>query len=165
MFQLVDRHGQPVGSAARASCHGTPSLIHAVVHLHVFDRSGRLYLQRRALSKDTNPGRWDTSVGGHVAAGEAVADALLREAREELGIDSAGARPLFSYLYANSFESEYAHCFALTFDGPFSPDPGEIAEGRLFDLAEVEAMVGTGTLTPMFEHELPMLRLALARGA
>jgi len=162
MFQLVDEAGQPVGSAERATCHGDPGLIHAVVHLHVFDRAGRLYLQRRALSKDTNPGRWDTSVGGHVAADEPVAEALVREAREELGIDAAAARPLFAYLYRNRFESEYAHCFALGYDGPFRPDPDEIAEGRFFTLAEVDAMVGTGELTPMFEHELPMLRAARA---
>jgi isopentenyldiphosphate isomerase len=160
MFQLVDEAGTPAGTAGRSACHGNPGLIHAVVHLHVLDRAGRLYLQRRALSKDTNPGRWDTSVGGHVGAGEPVVDALVREAREELGIDAAAARPLFAYLYRSRFESEYAHCYLLEYDGPFRPDPGEIAEGRFFTSAEVEAMVGTGTLTPMFEHELPMLRAA-----
>ncbi len=163
MFQLVDAAGRPVGSAQRSACHGNPALIHAVVHLHVLDRSPRLCLQRRSLSKDTNPGRWDTSVGGHVAAGEPVADALVREAREELGIDAAGARPLFAFLHRSPFESEYAHCFALTFDGPFQIDPVEIAEARFFTFAEVEAMKGTGKLTPLFELELPMLRHALAQ--
>jgi isopentenyldiphosphate isomerase len=165
MFQLVDAAGRPLGSADRAACHGNPALIHAVVHLHVLDRSGRLYLQRRSLAKDTNPGLWDTSVGGHVAAGEPVADALAREAREELGIGTSGVRRLFAYLYRSRSESEYAHCFALVCDGPFRTDPAEIAEGRFFTFAEVEAMRGTGTLTPMFEHELPMLRQALARHA
>jgi isopentenyldiphosphate isomerase len=163
MFQLVDAEGRPLGAAERSACHGDPRLIHAVVHLHVLDRAGRLCLQRRSLSKDTNPGRWDTSVGGHVAAGEPVADALAREAREELGIDAAGARPLFAYLHRSRFESEYAHCFALTHDGPFRIDPAEIAEARFFTFAELEAMTGTGALAPMFEHELPMLRRALAQ--
>jgi DNA modification methylase/isopentenyldiphosphate isomerase len=162
-FQLVDTAGGPLGSAERSACHGNPALIHAVVHLHVLDRSGRLFLQRRSPAKDTNPGRWDTSVGGHVAAGEPVADALAREAREELGIDAAGARPLFTYLFRSRFESEFAHCFALVCDGPLRIDPVEIAEGRFFTFAEIEAMRGAGTLTPMFEHELPMLRQALAQ--
>jgi isopentenyldiphosphate isomerase len=163
MFQLVDAEGRPIGSAERSACHGNPALIHAVVHLHVLDRAGRLCLQRRSLSKDTNPGRWDTSVGGHVAAGEPVTDALAREAREELGIDAAGARSLFAYLYRSRFESEYAHCFVLTHDGPLRIDPAEISEARFFAFAELEAMAGTGTLTPMFEHEMPMLRRALAQ--
>ncbi len=66
MFQLVDREGNPVGQASREECHGNPLLIHLVVHLHVLDGEGRLLLQKRSMTKDTNPGRWDTSVGGHV---------------------------------------------------------------------------------------------------
>jgi isopentenyldiphosphate isomerase len=162
MFQLVDATGLPLGAAERSACHGNPALIHAVVHLHVLDHAGRLCLQRRSLSKDTNPGRWDTSVGGHVAAGEPVANALLREAREELGIDASDARPLFAYLYRSRFESEYAHCFVLEHDGPLAIDPEEISEVRFFTFAEIDAMRGRGALAPMFELELPMLRRALA---
>jgi isopentenyldiphosphate isomerase len=163
MFQLCDEEGVPLGAASRQECHGNPRLIHQVVHLHVRDPEGRLYLQRRSLAKDTNPGRWDTSVGGHVMAGEGVEEALLREAREELGIDAAGARWLFSFLFrAGGFETEYAFCFVMEREGPIAPDPVEIAEGRFFTMEEIASRVGTGSLTPMFEHELPMLRRALS---
>ncbi len=161
MFQLVDRSGVPTGQASRAECHGNPRLIHLVIHLHVFDAAGRLYLQKRGMKKDTNPGRWDTSVGGHVAAGEKVEDALLREAAEELSIDARGARRLYGYLSENSFESEYAQCYALTWTGPVRPEPGEIDEVRAFTMAEVESLLGRGTLTPMFEREWPLLKAAL----
>ena len=87
LLQLVDRQGNPMGTAARRVCHGNPELIQAVVHLHLFDRGGRIYLQRRAQSKDRFPGRWDSSVGGHLAPGESPEEAIRREAREELGID------------------------------------------------------------------------------
>jgi isopentenyl-diphosphate delta-isomerase type 1 len=159
IFQLVDENGKPTGSASRAECHGNPALIHLVVHLHVFDPRGKLFLQRRALTKDTNPGKWDTSVGGHVIAGEAVEHALLREAREELGIDASGARRLYGYLYhSGQFETEFADCFSLVYRGDIRTDPEEIAEGRFFDFKEIDALLGTGALTPMFECELPMLR-------
>ncbi len=159
-FQLVDREGKPTGTAAREQCHGDPRLIHLVVHLHVFDRAGRLYLQKRAAAKDTNPGLWDTSVGGHVRAGESTPGALLREAREELGIDAAAAVFLYEYLFESSFESEYARCFALTWAGTMTPDPEEIAEGRFFSRADIDAMMGTAALTPLFEREWPMLKKA-----
>jgi len=161
MFQLVDRNGTRLGAASREECHGNPLLIHLVVHLHVFDARGRLYLQKRSMRKDTNPGHWDTSVGGHVNAGEDVAAALIREAREELGIDAGGAKFLYALLSEGSFESEYAQCFSLTWQGEIHPDPDEIEEGRFFSLAEVESLMGTGVLTPLFEREWPMLVRAL----
>lgn len=165
MFQLVDRNGNPVGQASRAECHGNPLLIHLVVHLHLFDGQGRLYLQKRSMSKDTNPGRWDTSVGGHVSAGEEVPHALLREAREELDIDARGAVFLYSWLSEGTYESEMASCYMLESEQAITPDPGEIEEGRHFTLDEVRQMMGTGALTPMFEREWPMLLAAIGRQA
>jgi isopentenyl-diphosphate delta-isomerase type 1 len=157
LFQLVDREGRPAGHATREECHGNPLLIHLVVHLHVMDSEGRLLLQKRSMTKDTNPGRWDTSVGGHVRAGEEVMDALRREAREELGIDAAEAVFLYGYLHGSAFETEFARCFLLRYSGNLTADAEEIDEVRFFSLREIGAMVGTGSLTPMFEHELPML--------
>jgi isopentenyldiphosphate isomerase len=161
MFQLVDREGRPIGQASRKECHGNPRLLHLVVHIHVFDGSGRLYLQKRSRDKDTNPGFWDTSVGGHVSAGEAVSVALAREAREELDIDAAGARFLYDMLNEGTFESEYARCFALRWEGEIHPDPVEISEGRFFPPAEVQGLIGTGVLTPLFEREWPRLVAAM----
>jgi isopentenyl-diphosphate delta-isomerase type 1 len=165
IFQLVDRNGRPNGEAPREECHGNPRLIHLVVHLHIFDPRGRLYLQKRSMSKDTNPGLWDTSVGGHVGAGESVTAALVREAREELGIDASAASFLYSYLNESDFESEFAECFMLESSQPAHPDPEEIETGMYFPMDEIRSMIGSGVLTPLFEREWPMLLGALkARG-
>ena len=86
IFPVVDDTGKTIGKATRAQCHGGSMLLHPVVHLHVFDSLGRLYLQKRPDWKDIQPGKWDTAVGGHVDYGESVVQALLREAREELGL-------------------------------------------------------------------------------
>jgi isopentenyldiphosphate isomerase len=163
VFQLVDRSGRRTGEASREQCHGNPGLIHLVVHLHVFDPRGRLYLQKRSGSKDTNPGMWDTSVGGHVHPGEEAVAAMRREAREELGVDAAGAEYLYEYLFESALESEYAQCYALDWEGPVTPDPAEIEEAQPFTIAEIDAMVGAGKLTPLFEREWPLLRDVRAR--
>ena len=86
LFPLVDEDGNVIGKALRSECHSGSKLLHPVVHLHVFDNEGRLFLQQRSMSKDIQPGKWDTAVGGHVDFGETVGEALSREAGEELGL-------------------------------------------------------------------------------
>ncbi|MCK5249813.1 MAG: NUDIX domain-containing protein, partial [Spirochaetaceae bacterium] len=69
IFDLVDDEDRVIGRAGRDEVHGNPALLHRVVHVLVFDGRGRIFLQKRAEDKDVQPGRWDTSVGGHVDAG------------------------------------------------------------------------------------------------
>ena len=80
MFPIVDEEGNITGAATRGECHSGSKLLHPVVHLHVFNSKGELYLQKRPEWKDIQPGKWDTSVGGHVDLGESVEMALKREA-------------------------------------------------------------------------------------
>jgi isopentenyldiphosphate isomerase len=162
MFQLVDREGRPIGQAPRSQCHGNPLLLHLVVHLHVFDAAGRLYLQKRGKTKDTNAGLWDTSVGGHVQAGESLRAALLRESQEELGIEAFAAARLYSFVNENSFEAEYVESFRLTWDGATNANPDEIEDGSFFTLEQIERRLGSGTLTPLFEREWSLLKAAIA---
>ena len=78
LFPVVAPDGRVIGSATRGECHGGSMLLHPVVHLHVFNARGELYLQQRPDWKDIQPGRWDTAVGGHVDFGESVEEALWR---------------------------------------------------------------------------------------
>ena len=87
LFPVVDAEGQVTGCATRGECHGGAMLLHPVVHLHLFDPNGALYLQKRSAWKDIQPGRWDTAVGGHVDFGETIDEALRREARPSAELD------------------------------------------------------------------------------
>ena len=151
-----------IGTAPRSRCHGDPSLLHLAVHLFVFDRRGRLFLQRRSRSKRIQPGRWDASVGGHVDSGEAPLDAAIREAGEELGIFGFELTFLHQYVWRTDIESELVHTYRCHHEGPFQLHPEEIEEGRFFGRDEVLSRVGDGTLTPNLEHELPLLGIRRA---
>lgn len=162
-FPVVDAEGRTIGSATRAECHdGRSMLLHPVVHLHVLspDRKSIL-LQRRSLAKDIQPGRWDTAVGGHIDYGESVADALVREAREELGIDASAAVPLCRYEWRSEREHELVNVNILIADPSsliLTPDPDEVSEVRFWALDEIDAARGRGILTPNFESELDRIR-------
>ena len=75
-LDVVNESGEIIDTLARSEIHGNPELLHMVVHVLVFNAKGELLLQKRSMDKDVAPGRWDTSVGGHVNAGEGLADAV-----------------------------------------------------------------------------------------
>jgi isopentenyl-diphosphate delta-isomerase type 1 len=153
LFPLVNDNGDVIGKATRKECHSGSFLLHPVVHLHVFNSKKELYLQKRALNKDIQPGKWDTSVGGHVDYGEEVNTALRREVHEELGITDFDPIYIKSYKFVSSREAEYVNCFYTFYDGPITPDPVEISEGRFWSMTEIKEAIGKDIFTPNFEQE------------
>ncbi len=161
IFPVVDEQGNVIGSATRGKCHDGSKLLHPVVHLHLFDKKGRIYLQQRPLWKDIQPGKWDTAVGGHVDYGEEITDALVREIREELGISIAEYRFLMRYVFESDREKELVHVYSAVYDGEICPSD-ELDGGRFWQLAEVRDAIGKGVLTPNFEQEF--LKIAAILG-
>lgn len=161
IFPIVDEQGRTVGKATRGECHSGSKLLHPVVHLHLFDSAGRLYLQRRPEWKDIQPGKWDTAVGGHVDYGESVEQALLREAREELGIKVDNPEFIASYVFESEREKELVNVFKLVTDTPPTPSD-ELDGGRFWTAAEIASALGQGIFTPNFEQEYTRFRACLA---
>ena len=157
LFPLVDESGKVIGTATRKECHSGTFWLHPVVHLHVFNSKGELYLQKRALTKDVQPGKWDTAVGGHVDAGETIQEALTREVREELGITQATMLPLFTYPYRSTTEYELVNAYYTLYNRDIFPDPSEVDEGRFWSLDEIREAMGKDILTPNFEMEFEMV--------
>lgn len=156
MFPVVDEQGNITGAATRGECHNGSMLLHPVVHLHVFNSQGEIYLQKRPDWKDIQPGKWDTAVGGHVDLGESIKMALLREAQEEIGVDATGAERLQHYVFQSKVEKELVFPHRLTYDGPVTPS-AETAGGRFWSMQEVRDAIGKGVLTPNFEQEFEKL--------
>ena len=157
ILDIVDENGSVIGRAPRSACHGDPSLAHRVVHILVFNAAADLLLQKRGKNKKIQPGKWDTSVGGHLAAGEGYDEAAARELEEELGVDPAGLaggalEPLYDYVWRNEIETEHIRVFRLDHEGPFRFQRSEIDAVRFRSEAEIEASLGDGSLTPLFER-------------
>ena len=156
MFPIVDEQGNILSAATRGECHNGSKLLHPVVHLHVFNSKGEIYLQKRPEWKDIQPGKWDTAVGGHVDLGESVEIALKREAKEELGIADFTSELLNTYVFESDREKELVFAHKAVYDGPITPSD-ELDGGRFWPLAEIRENLGKGVFTPNFESEFQRL--------
>lgn len=156
IFPIVDTDGNVTGKATRQECHSGSMLLHPVVHMHIVDHEGRIFLQKRSMMKDIQPGRWDTAVGGHVDYNESILDALKREVREELGIEAQNFFHLVTYDFTSDRERELVNAYCMVVEpSKFAPHVNreEITEARFWSLDEIEAARGKGILTPNFESE------------
>lgn len=156
-FPLVNEEGETIGKATRRECHSGTKMLHPVIHLHIFNDAGELYLQKRSTTKDIQPGKWDTAVGGHIDYGETVEEALRREVREELGITDFVPRFITRYVFESAIEKELVNTFCTTYNGDITPDPSELDGGRFWPLDEIRASLGKEVFTPNFEQEFARL--------
>ena len=153
LFPIVNEEGYVVGKATRGEFHSGTHLLHPVVHLHVFNSQGDIYLQRRPEWKDIQPGKWDTAVGGHIDYGETPEDALRREVREELGITDFTPIAMGKYVFESQRERELVYVHRTIYDGSIHPSADELDGGRFWTLQEICDSIGQGILTPNFESE------------
>ena len=161
MFPVVRENGEVIAYASREYCHRGAKPLPPVVHLHLIDRASRLYLQKRSMSKDIQPGRWDTAVGGHVDFGEDIYEALLREARGELGMTDYKPGYLQCYVFESEIEKELVNVFAAVGSFKPVPDKDEVDEGRWWTFEDIEENLGKTVFTPNFEQEFLRIRNSL----
>ena len=157
IFPIVDENGNIIGSATRTECHSGSKLLHPVVHLHILNQDkNALYLQKRAATKDIQPNKWDTAVGGHVDLGENIHMALMRETREELGLTNFTPQHLISYVFESDIERELVNTFSTVVNTDtinFVIDKNEISDGRFWTFNEIDENIGKNIFTPNFEQE------------
>jgi isopentenyldiphosphate isomerase len=152
-LEIVNEKGEIIGYAQRSEIHGNPSLMHKVVHVLVLNSKGDFLLQKRSQHKDVAPGKWDTSVGGHVEAGENLLDSCKREMKEELGITEIEPEYLYSYIHRNNYESELVSTYRCVYDGKISYNMSEIDEIRFWNIKEIKDTIGQKIFSDNFEDE------------
>ena len=132
VFDVVNERDEVIGQRTRSAVHRL-GLMHRAVHVLVFNAAGRVCLPQRSLKKDRQPGLWDSSASGHVAAGEDYDACAVRELREEIGLQMPTApRRLFKLGACPQTDQEHVWVYRCEAEGPFRLDPEEIERGGWF---------------------------------
>ena len=138
LFDVVNERDEVIGRRTRGEVHRL-GLMHRAVHLLVFNARGQVFLQKRSMNKDRQPGLWDSSASGHVDSGEDYDACAVREAREEIGlILAAPPRRLFKFDPSVETDQEHVWVYRCEAEGPFTLHPEEIEKGGWFSPDEIE---------------------------
>ncbi len=154
ILEVVTKEGKVIKTLPRSEIHGNPLLIHKVVHILVFTEKGELLLQKRSMHKDVAPGKWDTSVGGHVNSGETLTQAMEREMDEELGISTCKPEFLYTYIHSNVYETELVHTYSCIYNDEIRFNKDEIDEVKPWSIEEINKNIGKKIFSDNFEHEI-----------
>ena len=141
IFDVVNERDEVVGNRSRSEVHRL-GLLHRAAHILVFNASGEVFLQKRSMKKDRQPGLWDSSASGHVDSGEDYDACAVRELREEIGLVlSRPPRRLFKVAASRETDQEFVWVYTCKAEGPFILNPDEIDDGRWFKPEEVTRCV------------------------
>jgi isopentenyldiphosphate isomerase len=137
IFDVVNERDEVVGRAPRSEVHRL-GLMHRATHVLVFNSRGEVFLQKRSLNKDCQPGLWDSSASGHLGAGEDYDACAARELGEELGWKAPEPlKRLFKLAASPQTGLEHVWVYRCEAQGPFRLDPEEIERGGWFAPQEV----------------------------
>lgn len=137
IFDVVNERDEVIGAQPRSEVHRL-GLMHRAVHVLVFNASGDIFLQKRSMKKDRQPGLWDSSASGHVDRGEEYDACAIREVREELGIQLPRVPDrLFKLTASDETDQEHVWVYRCAHEGPFRLNIDEIDTGGWFSPDEV----------------------------
>lgn len=158
LFDIVDENDRVLRAESRETVH-VNNFLHRAVHMLVFNDQGELFLQKRSLWKDRNPGLWDSSAAGHVDSGEDYTTAASRELSEELGIPSPPLTRIGRLTPCETTGWEFIEVYRATHNGPFHPAPMELETGAFFPLDQIRqwAARSPADFSPVFLECLPLL--------
>ena len=109
VWDIYDIHRQKTNKTINRNEKLNEGEFHLMVHACIFNSKGQLLIQQRQSFKSGSPNMWDVSVGGHGMMGETSQQAMMREIKEEIGLefDLDGIRPHFTINFGDTFDDYY----------------------------------------------------------
>lgn len=167
LFDIVDEQGACIGCERRAVVHKL-GLLHRAVYVFVFDKKGRLLIQRRSSAKKIGPNQWDLSVAEHLSKGETFHQAAVRGLHEELGITADVPQQPLGPMHKRSLvipgqyvDIELVQSYRVDgFEGQVQHNPAEVSEVKFIEMPDLVTQMAAepDNFTEWFRQELQLLQ-------
>ena len=172
LIDVLNEDGTKTGEVVTRKEVHEKGLWHRIVVIAIIDKEGHILMQQRAKDKETNPGKWDVSVAGHVSAGQTSIEAAIREVKEEIGIDLEEkdlqymltyqtGRKVKDYFYANHIFDFYLVKTEVIDVSKIKIQESEVEQVKLCNIEEVENMLSKNVVVerkPVYEVLIKYLK-------
>lgn len=156
---LVNEYNEKIGVCSRSKVRAE-KLCHRTTFTYVLNSTGKLFVQKRTLSKDIFPGFYDLATGGIVSPDDkSDVDSAKRELLEELGID--GVKPEFCFNHYHKPGPAWCVIFLTYWDKELILQPEEVQWVELMSSEEIFSRSKTEKFTP---HSLDVFRILHNQG-
>lgn len=139
-LEVVDEENVPTGEVVIRSVAHEKGLYHRHVSCWIINKEGLVLLQRRAYTKEKNPGLW-AKTGGHIDVGETPEEATVREIKEEIGLEVSKTDLQCASIYKSSENTCFGYEFVVVTDkkeNEFKLQKEEVCEVKYFTIEEIE---------------------------
>lgn len=159
---LVDEQDNDLGVMDKLEAH-QKGLIHRAFSIFIFNSSGEMLLQQRALNKYHSAGLWSNACCSHPNPGEGIKEAATRRLNEEMGFETA-LEKIFDFIYQASFENglienEFDHVFVGQYDGSIKTNADEVSDHIFKSMEQIRLELNNtpGIYTEWFKISFPKI--------
>lgn len=171
-LDIVDENGEPTGKVVERTAAHRDGIRHRTAHVwlaRIWNGEVQVLLQKRSRGKDSHPGCYDMSSGGHIPAGADYLPSAVRELQEELGViageeelEYCGTRRLYwkDTFHGELFVDHQVSRVYLLWKDPkkFTLQETEVEEVRWMNFQECKRAVAGDTIRHCISmEELRML--------
>lgn len=164
LFDIVDENNVPTGETKpREVVHAELVDWHRATHVWIVNDKREVLCQQRSLTKDKNPGMWQSFFGGHLASGQTYESNALSELNEELGLQANATDLVPLYVKKHEGQKHFGQVYVLRWNGDLSVlrfDDGEVAQVKWMSLAELERLIAEGQFCNSLDQKVMEFLLA-----
>ncbi len=159
LWDILDENRHPTGRIGERGQPMNPGDFHLVVFAYIKHLDGRFLISKRSVNK-TYPNTWEVT-GGSAVQGDNSRSAILREVKEELGIDLRGYGQVIKTIKYVSEHSYFADIWLFEEAIDIKQvvcQKEEVSDARLVTKEEIYKLVDQGIFLPGHQGVLNCLK-------